>query len=195
MTDAFKCVCEDLQSQNFFFFCISPSNFCCVFRQQNLEGKCGLKTVTACTLRSTRGCVCGAEGSRCQCRRFFFPREGGGKNIVLGRKRMKGNQEKSFKNGPNRLKKIGIHVGWHHHGIPEKPLEGISFLTYTRWPLCFLELCLYRIQGPFLLSLPLLLTDTLKGGSQAATVEPWRNAITLLRAFRLPHSEFPAESG
>lgn len=46
----------------------------------------------------------------------------------------------SFKNGPNGINRIWIHAGWHHPVAPEKPLEGILFLTYTRWPFWFFEL-------------------------------------------------------
>lgn len=139
--DAIKYVCEYLQNQ--IISCISPLTLtaeCCLTTE--LEDKYCLKRVTVWTLRSTikpkhvgvcvelKGHVVGAGV-------FSLTRR---KKNVLEKKQMKGDQEKSFKNGPNRINRIWIHVGWHHPVIPEKPLEGILFLTCTRWPLWFLEL-------------------------------------------------------
>lgn len=49
------------------------------------------------------------EGSRCHCRRFFAWKRG--KKTYWRGKQIKGDQEKSFKNGTNRINRIWIHVG------------------------------------------------------------------------------------
>lgn len=76
------------------------------------------------------------KGWQCNIKDLCY--EKGEKTLWRG-KRMKGDQEKSFKDGTDCINRIWIHVGWHHPVIPEKPLEGILFLTYTRWPLWLLE--------------------------------------------------------
>lgn len=95
--DAIKYVCEYLQNQ--IISCISPLTS---------TAECCLKRVTVWTLRSTIkpkhvGACVELKGHVVGAWVFSLTRR---KKNVLEKKQMKGDQEKSFKNGPNRMNRI-----------------------------------------------------------------------------------------